>query len=167
MKSILEAISLEMIRLDEFHYPKEQLQSKWFGNPPADSNSIEQAEARLQVTFPDDYKEFLSIANGFHAFSDIEPTFYTVESIDYLKNMDAELIKIWRETGNEDLADVLAQSILIAGFEEEQQFLLIPPSEASKNWRYWKFSSWYPGEEPFDSLKDYFTNALEFLKEES
>lgn len=165
MKTILEAISLEMIRLDEFHYPEEQLQSKWFGNEPATTDAIQQTEERLQVTLPEDYKEFLAIANGFHAFSDIEPTFHTVAYIDYLKNKDAELIQIWKETGNEDIAHVLTQSILIAGFEEEQQFLIIPPSEENKHWRYWKFASWFPGEEPFDNLEDYFENALEFLNE--
>lgn len=167
MKKILEAISLEMIRLDEFHYPEKQLQAKWFGNEPATTDAIEKAEERLQVKFPEDYKEFLSITNGFHAFSDVEPTFHMVDYIDYLKNMDAELIKIWEETGNEDLAHVLAQSILVAGFEEEQQFLIIPPSDTYKDWRYWKFAAWFPGEEPFDNLENYFKNVLEFLTEEA
>jgi len=177
MKKILEAISLEMIRVAEFeefchlnHYPERQVQSKWFGNPPINASTIQEAEERLQVTLPEDYKGFFSIANGFYSFSNVDPTFHSVDVIDYLKNIDAELIEIWREGENEyyiadieSTADVLAQSILIAGFGEEQYFLLIPPSETNKTWRYWKFAAWIPGEKPFDNLEDYFKNVLESL----
>jgi cell wall assembly regulator SMI1 len=165
MKTILEAISKEMIRLAEFEYTKAQLQSKWLGNQPATLNLIEEAESKLHVTLPEDYKEFLLTSNGFYAFNDVEPTFHTVETIDYLRNVNAELIQIWKETGNEEVAAVLEQSIIVAGINEEQSFLLIPPSENNKSWNYWKFATWFPGEEPFDSLKDYFEEALDFMKE--
>ncbi|AXG71666.1 SMI1 / KNR4 family (SUKH-1) [Kordia sp. SMS9] len=164
MKPILETISLEMIRLAEFDYSEAQLQAKWFGNEPATNETIQKVEEKLKVSLPEDYKEFLSITNGFHAFSDVEPTFHPVETIDYLRTIDREFIKIWRETGNEEIADVLAQSIVVAGMNDEQLYLLIPPSEECKNWRYWKFASWIPGEEAFDSLKHYFKDTLSYLK---
>ena len=165
MKTILESISKEMIRLAEFEYTEAQLQSEWFGNQPATLNLIEEAESKLHVTLPEDYKEFLLISDGFYAFNDVEPTFHTVETIDYLRNVDAELIQIWKEDGNEEVAAVLEQSIIVAGIDEEQSFLLIPPSENNQNWNYWKFASWIPGEELFDSLKHYFEDALDFMKE--
>jgi len=165
MKTILEAISKEMIRLAEFEYTEGQLQSKWLGNQPATLNLIEEVEKKLSIILPEDYKEFLLISNGFYAFDDVEPTFHTVETIDYLRNVNAELIQIWKETGNEEVAAVLEQSIIVAGIDEEQSFLLIPPSETNLNWKYWKFASWIPGEESFDSLKHYLEEALDFMKE--
>jgi cell wall assembly regulator SMI1 len=156
-----------MISQAYFEYPAAQLQAKWFGNPAATLEAIEKTEKRLQVTLPDDYKEFLAIANGFHAFSDVEPTFHEVENIEYLRNVDQEFIDIWRDTGNEDIASFLQASIVVAGLEDEQFFLLIPPTNNVSHWQYWKFASWIPGEEPFDNLKDYFQDALEFLREDA
>jgi hypothetical protein len=56
--------------------------------------------------------------------------------------------------------------IIIGGIKEEQSFLLIPPDSANSKWKYWKFASWIPGEEPYVDLNDYFNRALDFMKEQ-
>ncbi|MEJ2880442.1 hypothetical protein [Pedobacter sp. GR22-6] len=81
--------------------------------------------------------------------------------------MDRDLIDLWLEHGVPETAEILSSSILIGGFQEEQHFMLVPPSSDHIEWRYWKFASWIPGEQPFDSLNAYFSDVLIFLKQES
>ncbi|WP_120275255.1 SMI1/KNR4 family protein [Mangrovibacterium diazotrophicum] len=166
MKMTLNSIAEQMLRLAEFEYSESQIKLKWFGNEPATLNIIEENEKRLEIKLPEDYKDFLLIANGFHAFNTVEPTFHPVNKIDYLKNIDPELIKIWKQTGNVEIGEILEQSIIIAGIGEEQLFLIIPPDSKNTNWRYWKFASWIPGEEPYNDLNQYFNEVLDFMKNE-
>lgn len=55
---------------------------------------------------------------------------------------------------------------MIAGLEDEQQFLIIPPNSKNGNWKYWKFANWIPGEEEYENLKDYLENVIEFLDDQ-
>jgi cell wall assembly regulator SMI1 len=165
MEITLKSISEQMLRLADFEYLEDQVKSKWFGNEPASINKIEENEKRLEIELPEDYKNFLLIANGFHAFNTVEPTFHSVNKIDYLKNIDPELINIWNQTGNVEVGEILERAVIIAGNGEEQLFLLIPPDSKNTNWRYWKFASWIPGEEPYDDLEKYFNEVLDFMKD--
>ena len=121
-------------------------------------------EERLKIHLPQDYKDFMKIANGFHAFSNVEPTFHPLDRIDYLIKIDPELISIWKDHGNRDVGEVLENSIIIAGISEEQYFLIIPPDSNNKTWRYWKFASWIPGQEPYKDMIEYFNAVLNFMK---
>jgi cell wall assembly regulator SMI1 len=152
-----------MIESTDFDFPKSKVDSKWLGNDPATFKDINEAEKKLKVALPSDYKDFVLISNGFHAFNDVEPTFHSLDKIDYLYNIDPELIKIWIYTGNSDIAKILDRSIVIAGIQEEQMFLIIPPDTGMKNWRYWKFAAWIPGEEPYNDLMQYFKRVLDFM----
>ena len=164
MRELLNSISIEMIRVKDFEYKQDQINSKWFGNEPTTLDIIEQAENRLQVNFPQDYKEFLMVANGFHAFSTVEPTFLPINKIDYLNNIDSESIEGWKQAGFMDIAKSLERSILVAGVKEEQSFLLIPPNSKSGDWKYWKYANWIPGEEEYTDLREYLRDTLDFLK---
>jgi len=166
MREILESISNLMIELDDSDYSDDQIKSKWLGNKPATTEDIKGTEERLKIDLPQDYKDFLMISNGFHAFSPEEPTFLPFDRIDYLKNIDPDLIKIWFETGNEATAEALEKSIIVAGVTEDQSFLIIPPENESDNWSYWKFASWIPGEEPYDNFFHYLNDVQEFLNDE-
>ncbi|SFI05969.1 hypothetical protein [Halpernia frigidisoli] len=107
---------------------------------------------------PKDYKEFLLISNRFSASNDIEPTFENLERIDYLKNIYPEIIENYQ-------IEKLRECLIIAGFDDEQQFFLIPPTN-EKDWRYWKFANWQAGEYEFQNLESYFLNVIEFNKEQ-
>lgn len=163
MKALLQQISKLAIQIDEEAYY--YLESPWLGEAPATAAAIKQLEAELKVELPEDYKSFLRITNGFESPTETEPFFMAAEFVVYLKDFDPELIQIWRETGNEEIADDLEKGILIAGQNDEQQFLLIPPDVQNSEWRYWKFAHWIPGEEPYENLTDYFESVLEFQKE--
>lgn len=168
MLKTLQEISKKALLLNDFDFNEEQIKTKWLGTIVAQDKEISDTEKRLKIKLPDDYIDFLKISNGFAQTSSISCSFLSVDKIDYLKTLDEDLIVIWNE--NDDLKEVgeaLASSILVGGFNEEQQFLLIPPNETREKWGYWKFASWIPGEEDYSSLKDYFTSDLSFLKEQT
>ncbi len=155
MKDLLFEISKKAIKYEDFHFTPEQMESHWLGNLPAVEKQLVEIERKLGIKLPDDYKEFLSITNGFSAPNDVEPSFEKVENIDFLKNVD--------EAYADAYDGELAESIIIGGINEEQYFLLIPPKTEKGEWRYWKFAHWFPEEYAFNNLKEYFEDVLEFL----
>lgn len=168
MLKTLKEISKKTLLLNDFDFSDEQVKTKWLGTLVAQDKEICDTEKRLEIKLPGDYLEFLKISNGFPQTSSISCSFLSIDKIDYLKTLDEDLVEIWSK--NEDLKEVgeaLTSSILIGGLNEEQQFLIIPPSEKVSKWRYWKFASWIPGEEEFTSLKEYFESDLSFLKEQT
>lgn len=166
MDSLLKQISEKAIELADFEFTQEQTENKWIGTKPASETEIKLAEERLGLEFPVDYKEFLSITNGFSAPNDIEPTFEPIDKIDYLKNIDSFIIEAYSIDGIENIGKELEKSIIVGGINEEQYFLLIPSDLPTGKWKYWKFANWHPGEEEHENLESYFKNALEFINEE-
>lgn len=167
LMAVLQNLSEWEIRFSHFEFTTDQIRSKWLGNPPATPEEIDEAEKRLGVKFPQDYREFLSICNGFDIHSFTDPAFHPVEQIDYLRNVDPDLIKIWSETGNDAEGKLLDRSIIVGGIKEEQYFLLIPPEPGETAWTYWKFAAWIPGPSAFNDLKNYWRWLLEFEMEYS
>lgn len=169
MKEILVAISLLSLKFGEAEFASPiQIQNNWLGFEPATALQIDEAEKRLNITLPADYKDFLLITNGFTAPTTIDPSFMKVEDIDYLINVNPFLVEVW--LSHEELSDIaepLKRSIIVGGKDEEQYFLLIPPTTDKEQWRYWTFSSWAPGEHEFANLGTYFEYVLEFIKEQN
>jgi hypothetical protein len=165
MKETLEILFDKSIELGDETFTEKQIITKWLGNLPADKAEIENAEKRLGLKLPQDYIEMLSIANGFLTCSNsVEPSFQKVEKIDFYKNFQWNVIGTWKEMEELDnVVSELERAIMIAGFEEEQQFLLIPPNDGQGKWKYWKFAMWIPGEEEYQDLKSYFDNVIQFL----
>ncbi len=166
MNSLLKQISEKAIELADFEFTQEQTENKWLGTKPVSETEIKLTEKRLGIEFPTDFKQFLSITNGFSAPNDIEPTFESIGKIDYLKNIDNFLVEVWNQQGIADIGKQLERSILIAGITEEQYFLIIPPKSDLEKWIYWKFSSWQPGEVEYKDLEHYFNDVLEFINEQ-
>lgn len=167
LNNILKKISELSIKSEDISYSNEQIEANWIGNNPSKIVDIESVEKNLGVKLPQDYKDFLLITNGFSATRNgTEPRFEAVENIDYLVNIDNFIVEIWNQEGLEDIGQELARSILIAGIEEEQYFLIIPPKSAEDPWKYWIFASWLPGEIPFENLLDYFKSTLESIEKE-
>ncbi|OWU89633.1 SMI1/KNR4 family protein [Flavobacterium sp. WLB] len=129
------------------------------GTISATEEQINKAENKLGIKLPQDYIEFIKITNGFSAPNDIEPSFESIENIDYLKNIEPFVIEAY------SYLPELKNAILIAGIDEEQYFLLLPPELKDDDWKYWKFSNWFPGEHPYQNLKEYFEDVLQFIVE--
>jgi hypothetical protein len=106
------------------------------------------------------------VSNGFRATSNIGVTFLPVERVGWLRDLDSELANIVGTPADKDDSAQAARfqrSILIGGLDEEQQFLLVPPGGVDKEWKYWFFGSWVPGEEPYLSLRFYLESELQFM----
>lgn len=162
MKELLKELSISSIQLGDIAYSEQQIKTQWLGSDsPSTKEDIQYVETRLGIKFPDDYKEFLLITNGFASTNDVEPKFEPVQKVDYLKNLDDFLVSVWKQDGTMDIGDDLERSILVGGIDEEQYFLLIPP-KTNEGWKYWKFASWIPGQEIFDNLNVYFSYVLNF-----
>jgi len=168
MQQLLKRISKKSLLLNEYEFTEQQKESQWLGTAPATNTEIEAAERHLKTTLPDDYKEFLKISNGFHQAISTNPTIIPISKIDYLVNIDEDLVEIWKSHIElEETAKSLSQSIVIGGINEEQYFLLIPPHDKHKKWRYWVFASWIPGEHEYRDFKDYLNSTLTFLDKEA
>ncbi|WP_298903816.1 SMI1/KNR4 family protein [uncultured Psychroserpens sp.] len=166
MNSLLKQISEKAIALGDFEFTQEQTENKWLGTKPASEAEIKLTEKRLGIEFPTDFRQFLSITNGFSAPNDIEPTLESINKIDFLKNIDSYIIEAYSVDGIENIGKQLEQSIIVGGINQEQQFLLIPPNSTNEKWKYWKFANWHPGEEEHKNLESYFKEVLSFMKEQ-
>lgn len=168
MKTLLQEISVLAIQLDGSAFTDEQKSLEWLGSTPASKEEIKSAESRLGIEFPNDYKNFLLITNGFFTPSDsTEPTFETVDKINYLKNVDTYLLEVWNKGPLIDVGEQLNKTIVIGGINDEQYFFLIPPGSSDGKWQYWKFANWIPGEERYQNLENYFQSVLDFIKDSS
>lgn len=161
LKLLLKEISIQAIKLGDFHFLNKQIDSNWIGYEPASNEDIEKLEKRLGISLPQEFIEFLKITNGFQAANGVEPSFCSTDKIDFLKNVDADLYEIWVETGNLESGNKMKTAIKVGGYDEEQYFFLIPPSDENKNWEYWVFAAWAPGETVYNSMQEYFLNVLE------
>lgn len=159
MKNLLISISEKAIKYEDFNFTSEQIENKWLGTIPASEKQISEAENKLGIKLPKDYIELIKMSNGFSAPNDIEPSFESIENIDFLKNIEPFAIEAY------SYLPELENAILVAGIEEEQYFLLLPPESENEEWGYWKFANWYPGEHPFKNLKEYFDDVLQFIIE--
>ncbi len=166
-KELLKHISVRAIKKTDFEYEENNISKNWLGFSPAKKDHIAEAETRMNVKLPKEYKDFLAVTNGFYPFS-FTPTLLPVEKIDWLKNLDSQLVKIWSESMKEvdkDFVKSFSNSILIGGHQEEQQLLLIP-STKSKNWECWFFANWIPGETRYANFRYYMENQLQELETE-
>lgn len=168
MKDILKQISLKALALDSSFYSVEQIQNNWIGSEGGSQEGIDSAEMRIGIHLPVEYKEFIKLTNGFSDPNGIEPSFCPIQKIDFLINVDPELIEIWISTGNVDTGNKMRRAIIVGGFGEEQHFLLIPKTNGE--WEFWKFAAWIPGEEIYSTLMEYFESVLtttdQFLNKE-
>ena len=131
------------------------------GDFPATGGEIVEAEEQLGVRFPADYRELLSISNGFPVPSGVDPGFLPVGAVNLLIEEDPYLVESYDSLGSE-----LKTALLIGGKNEEQYFLLLPPNDDYEEWGYWKFANWIPGEHAFEDLTTYWHGVLQSLEKE-
>jgi RNA polymerase subunit RPABC4/transcription elongation factor Spt4 len=135
MEKLLIAISEKAIKYEDFNFSREQIENNWLGTIPATEKQISETEKKLGIKLPKDYIDFIKVTNGFSAPNDVEPSFENIENIDFLKNIEPFAIEAYSYLSE------LKNAILIAGIEEEQYFLLIPPESENEEWKYWKFAN--------------------------
>lgn len=164
-QQLLKRISELAISQDTHDFPAHIKNANYLGRPPASATELDEAEQKLQLTLPRDYKEFLLASNGFDCFSSIGVTLSSIDKVDYLVNVDKELVEIWvssLEDANPEFSTKLANSIIVGGVAEEQQLLLIPLG--NQQWECWFFSNWGAGETIYPGFRYYMEEELQRLE---
>jgi SMI1 / KNR4 family (SUKH-1) len=166
MRELLIKMSVSAIALNPDAFTEQEKAAQWIGREPASAEAIAATEQRLNVKLPSDVIEFYQITNGTseilsHTFSGFE----AIEQIDWLTNVDQEVLENYAGMGEEYLND-LKNSILIAGLEHVHQILLIQPYGKCPRWRYWEFATYIPGENEFNDIATYLDRVNDFLADQ-
>jgi hypothetical protein len=165
-RELLNKLSRLAIEQKTMEFSEDVLQRKSLSRPPASKEKVKLLEHRLNLTLPEDYRKFLLTSNGFESFSSTGVTLASAEKVDFLRNVDEQLIDIWADSMddiNPEFGEKLKNSIIIGGHEEEQQLLLIPLQKSG--WECWHFSSWMPGEVVYQSFRFYMEDELQKLED--
>lgn len=155
LEDVLRKLSESAFALGDLPYPAGQRAAGSLGHAPATPKDLQDCEARIGCTLPEDYRTLMSLANGFLAPNAVEPSFAPLDKIDRLQRLSPDLIDAYTHEDLPGIGESLSSSILVGGFDEDQHFLLLPPSSDHNEWRYWKFANWIPGEEAHSSLLEY------------
>jgi hypothetical protein len=166
MKELIQQISKDTIKLDPDFYSQEEKAAQWIGRNPATAEAIAETENRLGIKLPDDVVAFYKTSNGTSIILDQTfGAFVPIEKVDWLKNADAYLIECYAGMGEAYVND-MKNSIIIAGVQYTHSVLLIQPYGEHKEWRYWEFASYFPGENAFQGMNAYLTRLVDFLKDQ-
>lgn len=164
-KELLQKISLNAISLNDLEFSTDIKKSKWLGFEPATSSNIEATEKILNISLPNEYKQFLQTTNGFNAYTVTGLNIHPVEKIDFLKNLDSDIYETLLKE-NEGMISALEKTLLIGGLHEDMQLLLVP-SKDKKTWECWVFAYWMINEMKFENFRFYIESELLQLEEES
>lgn len=164
MKKHLQSISKNAILLNPDAFTAAEKQAQWIGKTPATDVEIAAAETRIGIKLPQDVVDFYKTSNGTseilsHTFSGFMP----LESIGWLNELIPETVENYAGI-SEEYGNALKNSIIIAGVNHVHNILLIQPFGAHKNWRYWEFAHYIPGENAFEGIGNYLERIDDFLK---
>lgn len=165
-KQLLSSISKLAIEQNTIDFAAAILQRKTLCRKPAKNSKIKAVEEKLAVVLPDDYKTFLLASNGFENFSYTGVTLSSIDEVDFLINVDEQLVEIWSDS-MEDIDNLygekLKSSVVIGGLQEEQYLLLVPLG--NRKWECWHFANWRPGEVTYESFRFYIEEQLQRLED--
>jgi SMI1 / KNR4 family (SUKH-1) len=169
---LLKKLSTLCIKDEPELFDKNQKEKNWIGYSPTTMQAIKQAEKRLGLKLPDDYKAFLLVSNGLPELSSTTPALLPIEEVDLLKNQyrkiynDEEMlnsIKSYYDEEKETIAEYVERAICISKIPEEQEIWLIPPIRKTDDWQTWFFAFWLPGEDRFKSFRQFIENKIQRL----
>jgi hypothetical protein len=166
MKELLQQISKHSIFLNPDFYSEEEKAAQWIGRNSATDEAIAEAEKRMGVKLPNDVIEFYKTSNGTSVILNQSfGAFVPIEKVDWLKNADAYLIECYAGMGKAYVND-MKNSIIIAGINYCHSVLIIQPYGEHKEWRYWEFASYTPGETAFAGIEKYLERLEDFLNDQ-
>lgn len=167
MKNLLEKLSKEAVILNPDFFTDEEKNTQWIGRNPATEEDIAEAEKKLGIKLPNDVIELYKASNGTSVIlNQTFCAFMPIEQIDWLKNVDSGLIEAYPGITDE-LTNGLANSIIIAGLMYPHSVLIIPPFDKYKEWQYWEFANYVPGETPFRGIEKYLERLIDFLTDQN
>jgi hypothetical protein len=167
-KQLLQKLSEAAIKENDVRFFEQDIrQSGWLGYQGATKEEISQAEERLGVTLPADYREFLAVTNGFGRVSVTSGVLLPVVEIDYMKNVQDPfsfdlLLDYPQEDGEKEAyREKLYNAILISQYPDEQQVWLVPEDQAKTRWQTWFYAPWAPDETRYPGFRHYIEDQLQ------
>jgi hypothetical protein len=106
------------------------------------------------------------VSNGFDSLTTVGATLAPISHVNYLANCDNAFVEDWISAvwpDDASTAERFRQCIVIGGFGEEQQVLLVPDESGGSEC--WFFAAWAPGETRHPSFRYYMENQLQDLEE--
>jgi len=165
-KKLIEEISKASISLDAEMFEKDVIDTGWIGVQGASTQKIQEAEKRLGLFLPEDYKSFLLISDGIRSFPHCNPELVAVKEIDYIKNLvdpdtyDGLCNFPINDIEVDTFESLLSRVILISRYPDEQMVWLIAPLEEGGAWETWFFAYWIPGEQRFLGFRYFMEHQL-------
>jgi hypothetical protein len=166
IKALISSVSKNSIKLNPEFFTDDEKLNKWIGKEPATADAIKDAEKRLSVVLPDDVIDLYETTNGTSEI--LKQTFggfVPIGKIDWLKNLQPETIEAYSGMG-EAYVEALNNSIVIAGSNHPHSVFIIQPYGTFKNWRYWEFAHFLPGENEFQGIEKYLERLNNFLEDQ-
>lgn len=170
---------LERLEDSEFaSLPSEVIEARWLGYFPAIDHEIDQAQTRLNITFPPSYRNFLRVSNGWRKLDDFIDRLLSTQEIEWLAQTDQEFIDAWTtgvalgggpfyvpdeayfvygdEQDTSFQRDEYLQTALELGGNTEQGLLLLNPQVTFEDgeWEAWLFANWFPGAARYRSFRE-------------
>lgn len=138
----------------------------WLGYRGASVEQLARVEARLGVTLPPDYRDFLWASNGWRWPGTLVPRLWPAEELEWYRVTDAETIDIWSRE-NPQLGRELRGALRVSDQEiaGTAVYLLVPQTDDS-GWEAWIFAHWIPGEERYDSFRALLESERESFREQ-
>ena len=162
---LLAQWSMEIIDSDEYKdvLAPEVTGSGWLGYPGAAEDEIAAAEARLGVTFPPSYREFLRVTNGWRMTTGFVRRLRPLAELQWFAAEHQDTIDAWMEAGKDDTvsdedylvygdnaiqpqrAEYLQTALAVSDYGDGI-YLLNPRTVTPEGeWEAWFFAHWVPG----------------------
>jgi HEAT repeat protein len=144
--------------------------SGWLGHPGATEEEISAAEARLGVTFPPSYREFLQVSNGWRMTTGFVRRLRPANEVQWFAAEDRETVDAWMAAGRDGtvsdeeylvygdsavqpLRAGYLQSALAISDYGDGIYLLNPQTVTTEGeWEAWFFAHWVPGADRYRSF---------------
>jgi hypothetical protein len=150
---------------------------KWLGYPPASEIAIAEKERQLRTNLPQSYREFLLFSNGFRDISPFIHNLYSIEEIDWAKNIEdpwwlslieSDPIKtsdenylIYDDTQRSewDRPEYFRNSLKISDWWDGCCLFLNPMIKHDNEWEVLVYATWFPGTHRYRSFKEFLINT--------
>jgi hypothetical protein len=148
----------------------EQIETHWLGAEPADEQTIEATEQRLEVRFPPSLRAFLSVTNGWQGLGGYVDQANPCSEIDWLRNTvrGAELIEVYEAAQQDDeLNELLAlfRRVLLLGDGEDVWLLDPTATHPDGEWTAYQFQPSYGDYSDYSSFAELFQRSKEDMEE--
>ena len=171
-KDLLTRWSAEIIGSGDYEdeLTPEVIASGWLGSRRASEDEIAAAEARLGVTFPPSYREFLHVSNGWRMTTGFVRRMRPVSEVQWFAAEEQETVDAWLSgAGNYPVSDEeylvygdtavqpiraeYLQTALAVSDYGDGIYLLNPQAVTPEGeWEAWFFAPWIPGADRYRSF---------------